>query len=111
MVTTIIQAIRDKGMGLIARPNASRRTQGEQGPAPPATGVITTIWDKGFGFIGRDEPSNRTDLFFHRTAVEGDGFDRLRYGQHVTFDEEPDPRDRTHQRAVNVRPAAGGEDG
>ena len=111
MVTSIIRTIRDKGMGLVARQNASGRTRREQGLAPPATGIITTIWDKGFGFIGRDKQSDRSDLYFHRTAVDGDGFDGLRQGQRVSFDEEPDPRDRNHRRAVNVRPAAGGDDG
>lgn len=111
MVATIIQAIRNKGMDLIARQNASGRTRREQELAPPATGIITTIWDKGFGFIGRDKRSDRSDLYFHRTAVDGDGFDGLRQGQHVSFDEEADPRDRNHRRAVNVRPAAGTDDG
>ena len=110
MVTTIIRTIRDKSVAL-TRQNTSRRTQREQVLAPPATGIITTIWDKGFGFIGRDKRSDRSDLYFHRTAVDGDGFDGLRQGQHVSFDEEADPRDRSHRRAVNVRPAAGTDDG
>ena len=73
-----------------------------------ATGTVTSIRDKGFGFIARrgGEQQNR-DLFFHRSAVEGDGFDRLREGQLVSYDEEPDPRDPTRRRAVNVQPAAG----
>lgn len=108
MVSTFIQAIHDKGIALVTRRNARRRSQGGQGTAPPATGVITTIWDKGFGFIGRDTPNERTDLYFHRTAVDGDDFDGLREGQHVTFEEGPNPCDRHHQRAVNVRPVAGG---
>lgn len=111
MVTTIIQSIRGKGTDLMARRNPSSRHQGEQGTTHAATGIITTIWDKGFGFIGRDKQRDRSDLYFHRTAVDDDGFDGLREGQHVSFDEEADPRDRNHQHAVNVRPAVGGDDG
>ena len=70
-----------------------------------ATGIIRSIRDRGFGFIARDEGGPRTDeLFFHRSAVDGDGFDRLREGQRVGFDVEPDPRDPSRRRAVNVRP-------
>lgn len=70
-----------------------------------ATGTIVTIRDdKGFGFIS---PSNGSgnDLFFHRSAVTDVQFEDLRDGQEVTFDEEPDPRNPSRQRAVNVRPA------
>jgi CspA family cold shock protein len=72
-----------------------------------ATGVITAIRDKGFGFITQDKQGEHGDLFFHRSAVEADGFDRLRTGQRVTFNEEPDPRDASRQRAVNVQPVLG----
>ena len=69
-----------------------------------ATGVITSLRARGFGFIARDEGGPRTDeCFFHRSAVEGDGFDQLREGQRVSFDVEPDPRDPSRRRAVNVR--------
>ena len=111
MISSIIHTIRDKRFSLNRRQDTSSHTQGGHGTAPLATGVNTTIWDKGFGFIGRDNKSGRTDLYFHRTEVDGDGFDGLREGQHVVFDEEADPNDRNHQRAVNVRPAAGGENG
>jgi cold shock protein len=73
-----------------------------------ATGVIATIRaDKGFGFI-KTEPGQRgsNDLFFHRSAVTGAEFDDLTEGQTVSFDMEPDPRDPSRSRAVNVRPAA-----
>jgi CspA family cold shock protein len=75
-----------------------------------ASGTITTLRDRGFGFIARDGTAGGTDLFFHRSAVKDDGFDRLRSGQRVSFDEEPDPRDRSRQRAVNVQPAGGSDD-
>jgi CspA family cold shock protein len=71
-----------------------------------ATGTIKTIRDdKGFGFVAPDGSSGRNDLFFHRSAVENNGFDLLREGQRITFDVEPDPRDPSRQRAVRVKAA------
>lgn len=71
-----------------------------------ANGTIKTIRDdKGFGFIEPDGTSGRNDLFFHRSAVENDGFEMLREGQAVSFDEEPDPRDPSRRRAVRVQAA------
>ncbi len=76
-----------------------------------ATGIVKTIRDdKGFGFITPEGTSGRNDLFFHRSAVVNNGFDYLREGQTVTFDQEPDPRDPSRQRAVRVQ-AADGESG
>jgi len=72
-----------------------------------ATGTIKAIRDKGFGFIARDGGGADGDLFFHSSAVEDQGFDQLRQGQRVGFDEEPDPRDPSRRRAVNVRPTGG----
>ena len=73
-----------------------------------ATGIIRSLRDRGFGFIARDEGGPRTnELFFHRSAVENDGFDRLQEGQRVSFDVEPDPRDLSRRRAVHVRLADG----
>ncbi|CAA9546551.1 MAG: hypothetical protein AVDCRST_MAG73-2470 [uncultured Thermomicrobiales bacterium] len=72
-------------------------------------GTIATIRDdKGFGFIKPDGGTGRNDLFFHRSAVADNGFDMLREGQQVTFDQEPDPRDPSRQRAVRVQPIDGG---
>lgn len=71
-----------------------------------ATGTIKTMRDKGFGFISPDQDGGRADdVFFHRSAVESDGFDMLREGQRVGFDIEPDPRDPGRMRAVRVHPA------
>jgi cold shock protein len=75
-----------------------------------ATGTIKTIRDKGFGFIARDGGGANGDLFFHSSGVLDQGFDQLQPGQRVGFDEEPDPRDPSRRRAVNVRPADGGDD-
>lgn len=69
-----------------------------------ATGTIRTIRDdKGYGFVAPDGAARGNDIFFHRSAVEDNGFDLLHEGQRVEFDEEPDPRDPTRRRAVNVR--------
>jgi cold shock protein len=69
-----------------------------------ATGTITTLRDdKGFGFIA-PQGQQGNDLFFHRSAVLDVDFDDLRGGQEVSYDEEPDPRNPSRQRAVNVRP-------
>ena len=68
-----------------------------------ATGYIKTLRDdKGFGFITPDGTSGRSDIFFHRSALLSGDFDMLQEGQRVSFDEEPDPRDPSRRRAVNV---------
>jgi CspA family cold shock protein len=74
------------------------------------TGTIASLRDKGFGFILVDGASGRGDLFFHSTAVLDTTFDQLREGQRVSFDEEPDARDATRRRAVNVTLIGNGDD-
>ena len=113
MVSGIILAIRERGLALAGRGRRSDRPargQGTEaeGDTPKATGVIHGLRDRGFGYIARDLEGDRSDLFFHRSAVAGDGFDRLNEGERVSFDEEPDPRDRNRRRAVNVRLAGKG---
>jgi len=51
-----------------------------------ATGTIKRlVRDRGFGFImGQDG----VELFFHRSALQGEGFDTLTEGQAVEFDVE-----------------------
>lgn len=49
-----------------------------------AEGTIKRITDKGFGFI---DVGKSKDLFFHSSSVEGCGFDDLREGQRVSFNE------------------------
>jgi CspA family cold shock protein len=68
-----------------------------------ATGTVASIRDKGFGFIAPDAAPANGDIFFHRSAMADDSFERLVVGQRVSFDEEPDPRDATRRRAANVR--------
>ena len=51
------------------------------------------VIDRGFGFIlPEGEPTNGKDLFFHRTNVEGSGYDALREGAQVTYEIGTDER-------------------
>jgi cold shock protein len=66
------------------------------------TGTIKTIRDdKGYGFITPDGARDK-DVFFHQSAVTDTSFDELQIGQRVSFDVQPDPRDPSRERAVNV---------
>ena len=58
--------------------------------------------DKGYGFISNDD--GPADVFVHFSAIVCDGFKTLNEGQKVTFDVEPDPRNNSRMRAVNVVP-------
>ncbi len=46
-------------------------------------GTIKRLMDRGFGFILTED---ETDLFFHRTDLEGVEFDSLSEGQEVEFE-------------------------
>ena len=49
-----------------------------------AKGIIKKlITDRGFGFI---QAEDGTDLFFHRSALQGGDFDNLREGQEVEYE-------------------------
>lgn len=63
----------------------------------PRGTIKKIVSDKGFGFIGGE----RGDVFFHHSAVEGEGFESLRIGQAVTYEEGQGPKG---PRAENVRP-------
>ena len=54
------------------------------------------ISDKGFGFI--EGPGG--EFFFHRSSVEGAGFEELREGQEVEYEEGHGPKG---PRAEKVR--------
>jgi CspA family cold shock protein len=56
--------------------------------------------DKGFGFISNDNGGE--DVFVHFSAIASSGYRTLSEGQKVTFDTEPDPKDSSKLRAVNV---------
>jgi cold shock protein len=58
---------------------------------------------KGYGFITDSETGK--DVFVHFSAIISDDFKSLDEGQKVTFDTEPDPKDRSKMKAVNVRAA------
>lgn len=65
------------------------------------TGTVKWFNDqKGFGFITNE--SNNEDVFVHFSAINSDGFKTLQEGQRVTFDTEPDPKNSSKSRAVNV---------
>jgi CspA family cold shock protein len=66
------------------------------------TGTIKSVRDRGFGFITPEGGTRDDELFFHHSAVLDGGFEQMREGQHVTFEQEPDPRDPSRQRAVQV---------
>ena len=55
---------------------------------------------KGFGFISNDEGGD--DVFVHFSAIQGTGYRSLNEGQKVTYDVEPDPKNSSKLRAVNV---------
>jgi CspA family cold shock protein len=64
------------------------------------TGTIKTLRaDKGFGFI-RD--SSGKEVFFHSSAIYGEGIDNLREGDGVEFDVE-EVAGPKGPRALNVR--------
>jgi cold shock protein len=59
-------------------------------------GTIKKLTEKGFGFI----EGERGDIFFHSSAVEGEGYDSLREGQRVEYTEGRGPKG---ARAENVK--------
>lgn len=72
-----------------------------RGVATMATGTIKRlVRDRGFGFILGEDGA---ELFFHRSALQGEGFDALREGQSVEFEVEQASKG---PRAANMRVAA-----
>ena len=66
------------------------------------TGTITDVRPGGFGFIASDACGRPWALIFRRAAVAGGGFDELRVGQRIRFDQEASPGDPSRQHAVRV---------
>jgi CspA family cold shock protein len=72
-----------------------------RGAAAMGTGTIKRlVRDRGFGFILAQDG---VELFFHRSALQGEGFDGLTEGQAVEFDVEKGGKG---PRAANVRLSA-----
>jgi len=59
--------------------------------------VKRLVRDRGFGFVVAQDG---TELFFHRSALQGEGFDTLDEGQAVEFDVERGPKG---PRAANMK--------
>ena len=55
------------------------------------------IRERGFGFITAEDGK---EIFFHRSALEGENFDALEEGASVEFDLEEGPKG---PRAINVK--------
>ena len=64
------------------------------------------VSERGFGFIlPNGEQASGKDLFFHRSDVQGMGYDALREGDLVSYDEAIDER-RGTPKAANVNSAS-----
>ncbi|MEA2522799.1 MAG: Cold-shock DNA-binding domain [Thermomicrobiales bacterium] len=66
------------------------------------TGTIKDLRPGGFGFIASDACGRPWALPFRRAAVVDDGFDGLRVGQRIRFDQEAAPGDPSRRHAVRV---------
>ncbi len=65
--------------------------------------VKKLVSERGFGFIlPEGSAPSGGDLFFHRSDVQGPGYDALHEGDQVTYDVGRDER-RGTQKATNVR--------
>ncbi len=59
--------------------------------------------EKGYGFISDDNGGE--DVFVHFSAIVSEGYKTLSEGQKVTYETEPDPKNSSKLRAVNVQNA------
>jgi CspA family cold shock protein len=77
------------------------RTVVRRGEKTMATGTVKKlVRDRGFGFI---QGSDGVELFFHRSALQGEGFNALAEGQAVEFDiEKGDKGPRAAHMKVSV---------
>ena len=57
--------------------------------------------EKGYGFIAGDEGGE--DVFVHFSAIKMEGYRRLKEGQKVAYETEPDPKNPEKLRAINVQ--------
>ena len=56
--------------------------------------------EKGYGFIANDEGGD--DVFVHFSAIQSTGYRTLNEGQKVSYEVEPDSKNSSKLRAVNV---------
>ena len=56
--------------------------------------------EKGYGFIANEEGGD--DVFVHFSAIQAEGYRKLKEGQKVSFEFETDPKNPEKLRAVNV---------
>jgi CspA family cold shock protein len=56
--------------------------------------------EKGYGFIANEEGGD--DVFVHFSAIQAEGYRKLKEGQKVSFEIETDPKNPEKLRAVNV---------
>ena len=68
------------------------------------TGTITGLRRGGCGFIASDAHGLPWALRFRRGAVAAAGFDRLRLGQRVRFDQAAASGDPSRRHAVRAAP-------
>ena len=72
-----------------------------RGEQAMATGTVKKlVRERGFGFI---QGSDGVEVFFHRSALLGEGFDALAEGQAVEFDVEKGDKG---PRAVHLKVSA-----
>jgi len=67
----------------------------------PLGWIERIVADKGYGFIGPS--AGGSDVFFHRSTLEGDVFDQLREGQGVSFELAPPDGDDGRPKAAKVQ--------
>jgi CspA family cold shock protein len=81
-----------------ARKRNEFRTDVRKGAETMATGTIKRlVRERGFGFI---QGQDGVELFFHRSALQGEAFDTLVEGQAVEFDVQ---RGDKGPRAANMK--------
>jgi ribosomal subunit interface protein len=80
----------------------ARRQRGDvKAHETPGHGKIATlIAEKGYGFI---DAVDGTEVYFHRNAVAGDGFNKLVVGDEVRFVVHPDEGEKGPQASTVVR--------
>ncbi|HET7700007.1 MAG TPA: cold shock domain-containing protein [Candidatus Limnocylindria bacterium] len=66
----------------------------------PEGTIKKLVGDRGFGFIAQEDGS---ELFFHRSKVNGNGFDSLTEGQKVSYEKVMDTK-RNKDNAEQVTP-------